>query len=190
MSTLIRIVVSVFLGVMLGLAITIGSLDDAARRDTIGPWHSARRENSNEVDPYVLAADARSGRLPLGAAEGLTFVADTDSKGGALSGRCDYIVTGPVPPARFWTLSLLTPDGFPIANAADQYGYTSADALRFVDSPVAMTISPEARGGNWLPTGHATHYVLMLRLYDTGLSTVGANLETSAMPSIERTLCR
>ena len=190
MLGLIRIVVSVFLGVMLGLAITIGSLDDTSRSDAVGPWHSPRRDVSGEVDPYALASNARSGRLPLGAAEGLTFVAAADSKGGTLSGRCDYAVTGPIPPARFWTLSLLSPDGFPIANPAAQYAYTSADALRFSDDPVTLIVSPEARAGNWLPTGHAARYVLMLRLYDTGLSTVGATLEPAAMPSIRRLACK
>ena len=190
MATLIKIVVAVMLGVLLGLVVTIRSLDQANRGIVAGPWRGALREGSGEVDPYALAANARSGLLPLGAAEGLSFIADTDSKGGALSGLCDYVVTGSIPPTRFWTLSLLTPDGFPIANPASRYGFTSADVLRTNDDPILINVSAEARSGNWLPTGHARQYVLMLRLYDTGLSTVGAVLDAAAMPTIRRLGCR
>jgi hypothetical protein len=188
-ATLGRIVVAVFVGVLLGLVTTIHTLDEANVSLAAGPWRSSERTSTGELNPYVLAANARAGLLPLGPAEGLSFIADTDSKGVGLSGRCDYAVTGPAPGARFWTLSLLTPDGTPIANPAERYGFTSAEVLRFDDEPFIIIVSAEARSGNWLPTGHAKHYVLMLRLYDTGLSTVGTVLRASAMPTIKRLRC-
>jgi hypothetical protein len=190
MATLIKIVLAVFLGVMLGLIITIRSLDRANSNVVAGPWHGEAREGAGEFDPYALAASARSGLMPLGAAEGLTFIAESDSKGGALSGRCDYAVTGAIPSTRFWTLSLLTPEGFPAPNPAARYGFTSAEILRINDDPVLVTVSPEARSENWLPTGHVPRYVLMLRLYDTGLSTIGARLDAAALPDIQRLGCR
>ena len=190
MTTLIKIVVAVFLGVLLGLVLTIHSLDQANRNVAAGPWRGTAREGSGEIDPYALAANARSGLLPLGAAEGVSFVAESDTKGGALSGQCEYAVTGSIPPARFWTLSLLTPDGFPVANPALRTGFTSTEILRVSDEPMLITVSPEARSGNWLPTGHVKTYVLMLRLYDTGLSTVGTVLDAGAMPKIRRLGCR
>lgn len=190
MVTLIKIVGAVFLGVLLGLVLTIHSLDQANRGIVAGSWRGAVREGPGEVDPYALAANARSGLLPLGAAEGLSFIAESDTKGGTLSGKCDYAVTGSIPPTRFWTLSLLTPDGYPVPNPAGRYGFTSAEVLRMNDDPILVTVSPEARSGNWLPTGHATRYVLMMRLYDTGLSTVGAVLDADAMPQIKRLGCR
>lgn len=190
MATLIKIVIAVCLGVLLGLVITIHTLDQANRNVVAGPWHAEAAQGAGEIDPYALAANARSGLLPLGAAEGLSFVASSDTKGGALSGRCEYAITGPVPPTRFWTLSLLTPDGFPVANAAARTGFTSAELLRMADEPFEITVAPEARSGNWLPTGGARQYVLMLRLYDTGLSTVGTVLEAAAMPKIRRVACR
>ncbi len=61
---------------------------------------------------------------------------------------------------------------------------------RFANEPLEIDVSAEARSGNWLPSGEAKHYVLMLRLYDTGLSTVGTVLKPDEMPSIQRIGCR
>lgn len=188
MATLIKIVAAVVVGVLLGLLITIHTLDDANATFTAGPWRSATRQGSGEIDPYALAANARSGVLALGASEGLSFVADTDSRGQPLSGKCEYAVGGNVPGARFWTLSLLSRGGFPIANPADRFGFTSAEVLRMADEPLLISVAPAARSGNWLPSPGG-RFVLMLRLYDTGLSAVGTVLDASAMPTIKRLAC-
>lgn len=189
MATLIKVVVAVFIGVFFGLLITIHSLDRANSSVVAGPWHAASHESAGEIDPYALAANSRSGLLPIGTSEGLSFVAETDSKGVGLTGRCEYVFAGVIPPARFWTLSLLSPEGFPIKNPAGRYGFTSSEVLRVSDEPVTISVAQAARSGNWLPTGDARHFVLMLRLYDTGLSTVGTKLEASAMPRIRRVSC-
>jgi hypothetical protein len=188
-SLLIKIVVAVLVGILIGLAFTIRSLD-RDDQTMIGAWRVAPRDSNGEIDPYALAANARGHLLPLGAAEGLSFTAKTDSAGIPLRSRCDVIVTGPMPSARYWTVSLLDTSGFPVANAADRYGFTSAEVLRIVNQPVTITVAREARSGNWLPTGDADRFVLLLRLYDTGLSTVGANLESVPMPTIKTLGCR
>ena len=190
MGTLLKIVVAVFTGVLLGLVTTIHVLDRDTFGVVVGPWNGTAHEGAADADPYALAATARSGLLPLGTAEGLTFVASTDSSGKAFAPDCTYVVQGPMPAARFWTLSLLTPRGFPIANPAGRYGFTSAEVMREMDNPVRITIAPTARPGNWLPTGDARSYVLMLRLYDTGLSTVGAVVDAASMPSVSKKECR
>ncbi|MCX8253785.1 hypothetical protein RHAL1_01634 [Beijerinckiaceae bacterium RH AL1] len=189
MLALVKIVAAVLAGVFLGLVVTIRSLDTGGRPVAAGPWEGAPRNGTFDVDPYTLAADERSGVLPLGVAEGLTFVARTDSDGRGLNAACDYAVRGPMPQARFWTLSLLDAAGFPVADPAERYGFTSAEILREQGAPVLITVSPEARSGNWLPTGHARSYVLMLRLYDSGLSTMGTVFEAAEMPSIARGRC-
>ena len=154
------------------------------------PGAARRRDGTAEVDPYALAANDRSGVLPLGVAEGLTFVARTDDAGAAFSGGCDYLVKGPMPEARNWTLSLLDGDGFPVAGPAKRYGFTSAEVLRTVGQPVSIRVAPQARDGNWLPSGGARGYALMLRLYDTGLSTVGTVFDAKTMPHIIKGECR
>lgn len=190
MASLIKIVVAALAGVLLGLVVTIRVLDQGGGTVIAGPWHGAPRDGSMDVDPYTLAATERSGLLPLGSAEGLTFVARTDGEGAPLSPACDYAVRGPMPQARYWTLSLLTPDGFLVADAAERYGFTSAEVLRTEGDGVTITVAPDARSGDWLPTGRAKAYVLMLRLYDTGLSTVGTVFDAASMPKIAKLACR
>lgn len=189
LSTLLRIVIAVLIGIILGLLVTIRSLDLASRGTLVGTWRTAPRDGSGRVGPYGLAAVSRAGLLPLGESEGLSFVARTDSGGATLDGRCGYTVEGPMPPARFWTLSLLDPAGFPLANPAERFAFSSAEVLRYDKVPVAVTISPEARTGNWLPTGTQDRFVLMLRLYDTSLTSGGTDFSSLKMPTIARGAC-
>ena len=190
MVGLIKSVVAVLAGVLLGLVVTIRVLDRGSGSVVAGPWHGAPRDGTMDVDPYTLAATDRSGLLPLGAAEGLTFVAQTDREGAPLTSACDYAVGGSMPPTRYWTLTLLTPQGFPVANAAERYGFTSAEVLRTESDRVTIIVGPNARSGDWLPTGRAKTYALMLRLYDTGLSTVGTVFDAASMPNIAKLGCR
>ncbi len=187
MAAILKLVLAGTCGMLLGLLLTIASLAPEARGVTIGPWRGTPREGAVDADPYALAGIERAGTLPLGAAEGVSFLATTDDAGAALSPACVYRVIGMVPPARFWTLSVLTPDGFPIANPAGRYGFTSAELLRRGDEPAIIVVSRSARAGNWLPIGQAVPFVLALRLYDTGLSALGGSI--GAMPAIRKMGC-
>ncbi len=189
MATLLRIVVMGVLGVLLGLLVTIAMLDPDARGVAAGPWRGAPRDGTVDVDPYALATIARAGLLPLGAAEGLTFRAAHDSAGTRLSADCDYVVTGPMPTARFWTLSALTPDGAPMANPAERYGFTSAEVLWRDKQPIEITVSDHARAGNWLPVPSGARFVLMLRLYDTSLSAANTTFTAAILPAVTRIGC-
>ena len=129
--------------------------------------------------------------LPLGSAEGLSFTAASDDGGRTLDPGCDYLVKGPMPPARYWTLSLLDRAGFPLANPANRYGFTSAEMLRLgEDAAGRIIVSSQARSGNWLPADDGRPFQLMLRLYDTSLSTGRGTLDSVRMPTITRVGCR
>ncbi len=54
----------------------------------VGAWTAWPQEGSTDADPYSLAMLARTGELPLGAGEGLSFTATRDSSGAPLRGRC------------------------------------------------------------------------------------------------------
>lgn len=191
MAGFVRIVLAVMAGVLLGLLLTIRSLDLDRLGITAGPWHGIPRDGSGgSSNPYALAADARASLLPLGVAEGLTFTATRDSHGEPLRPDCDYLLTRLAPPARFWTLTLLDRQGFAVANPAKQYGYTSAEILRFVGKPATIVVSRAARAGNWLPIGSPADFGLMLRLYDTGLGTSPASITAAVLPDIVKQGCR
>jgi hypothetical protein len=188
---LFKALLAVALGASLGLAATYFSLAKGLGFGAVqaGPWTAWPKSGSNEADPYARAAVARSGEVPLGLAEGVSFIAATDSHGAPLSSRCTYLVGGAIPPARYWTLSVQSPHGFLIDNPAKRYGLTSAEIYWQMGEPFQIAISREAHAGNWLPLGGNEPITLALRLYDTSVSAATAALDGQAMPSIVRERC-
>jgi hypothetical protein len=188
---LFKFLVIVLAGTALGFVVTYRVLQRGPMFDVVraGPWVTVAKSGSLDADPYARAIAARSAELPLGTAEGLMFVARTDSSGAQLLPRCDYAVRGSVPPTRYWTLTLLSPRGFLIDNPAKRFGFTSAELVRAPDGTFDITVSRHARPGDWLPLGNARPFVLMLRLYDTLLDFGTAKADASAMPEIVRGHC-
>ena len=191
MTDLLRALIVVVLGIVLGLAITAVSVTSGTSFGAAhsGPWVAFPRSGSPEIDPYARAIAARTGEVPLGNGEGITFVAAKDSSGAALSASCSYVVAGQTPQARFWTLTLFTPQGALVANPANRTGFTSSEILRAQDGSFEIAVSPNARPGNWLPTGDAARFVLVLNLLDTNVSATPASLEALPMPAIKREAC-
>ncbi len=192
MAILIKSCFIVVLGTLLGLALTFFSLErgfgfGAVR---VGPWMAWPKAGSPDIDPYARALVARSGSIPLGSGEGITFTARDDSDGAPLTPHCDYTLKGPMPPARYWTVSVFSPNGALIDNQANRYGFTSAEILRSTDSPPEIVLSSTAHAGNWLPTFANASYVVVLRLYDSGLSATAASLDGAVMPRLVKGVCR
>ena len=140
---------------------------------TLGAWTAWPKNGTPGIDPYSRAIVARSGELPVGSGDGVTFFARTDDNGRPLDGRCDVLLSGTTPQARFWTLTLYDPDGKLVANSVHRFGFTSQEVVRGANGAFEIMVGPRARPGNWLPTGGVERYVLALRLYDTpvGLAT-------------------
>ncbi len=168
------------------LAVRDGFAFGAARS---GPWSAWPKIGAPDIDPYARARLARSGAVALGAGEGLTFRAHTDSEGQALDGGCDYIVSGPIPAARFWTLSAATREGAPISNAAQRHAFVSSDVLRAGDGSVQFVVAPSARAGNWLPAPRGQAFMLSLALYDTTFAASAAAVEGVELPDIRKGAC-
>jgi hypothetical protein len=156
----------------------------------VGPWTAFPRNGSTDADPYSRAVVARSGSMPLGLGEGLSFTARRDGAGQPLVGSCEYRVAGLVPPTRYWTLTAQTPNGGFLANAAGRHGFTSGEIVRDPSGAFVVTVSPTARPGNWLPSGAPGRFDLVLRLYDTPISGTSAVIEPGRMPTITRVGCR
>ena len=91
-----------------------------------GPWTAWPQTGAPDIDPYARAALARRGEAPMARELGLSFVARTDSSGAPLDGRCDYLISSPTPPARFWTLGLFDLKARRSTNDTQRYAYTSA----------------------------------------------------------------
>jgi hypothetical protein len=154
-----------------------------------GPWTSFPRNAYADAEPYARAVIARSGEIPLSLAEGLSFIARQDEDGRTLDARCDYIIASPIPAARFWTLTPMTPDGGLIANDVGRFGLTSAEIVRDGRGRFEIVASPRARAGAWLPLTPGAPFVLMLRLYDTPSSAAATSLTVDQMPRLQRDAC-
>ena len=156
---------------------------------TVGAWTARPRTGTPDIDPYSRATIVRNGELPIGTGDGVTFTATADDKKKELDGRCDVVVSGVTPPARFWTLALYDRKGHLVANSLQRYGFTSEEIVRQSDGSFEIHIASRARSGNWLPTSGIEHYTLMLRLYDTPVGVATRAKRDAPMPAIATVGC-
>jgi hypothetical protein len=188
LGTLFALVVAA--GVGLGatyFALTRGAAFGAL---TIGSWTAWPKTGTTDADPYARASVARSGQLPIALGDGLAFLAKTDDKGRKLDGRCEVIISGATPAARFWTLTLYNPAGELVPNSINRYDFTSQEIIRRADGSFEIVVAPRASPGNWLPTGGVERYILALRFYDTAVGVATKEGREIPMPSVMTRSCR
>jgi hypothetical protein len=180
------------LGVALGLAVSFFLLETGFGFNQLkaGPWVAWPRTGTSELDPYTLAKLSFFNEIPLGAAEGLKFIATSSSSGAPLTGKCDYKVSGGLPQARFWTLDIYSRDGKPLAGESNRPGLSSAELLRPSEGGFEIVLSRNARPGNWLSLPNDGRFCLALTLYDVETSGGASRLPSEEMPSITQARCQ
>ena len=156
---------------------------------TIGGWTAFPKSGTPDADPYARASVARSGQLPMALGDGVSFSAKADDSGRALDGRCNVLISGITPAARFWTLTLYSASGELVANSVSRYGFTSEEILRHANGSFEIAVAPRANPGNWLPTGGVERYVLVLRFYDTAIGVATRASREVPMPAIKTVSC-
>jgi hypothetical protein len=192
----VRLLLGTLFALVVAAAVGLGATYFALTRGaafgalTIGSWTAWPKTGTTEADPYARASIARTGRLPIALGDGLTFLAKTDDKGRWLDGRCDVVLSGVTPAARFWTLTLYNPDGELVANSINRYDFTSQEIVRRADGSFEIVIAPRASSGNWLPTGGIERYILALRFYDTAVGVATKEGREIPMPAIKTRSCR
>ena len=179
------------LATLIGLGATYFALTRGAAFGAlkIGAWIAFPRTGTADADPYARASISRSGQLPTGLGDGVSFTATTDDKGQFLDGRCDVVLSGTTPTARFWTVTLYNADGQLVANSVNRFGFTSQEIVRNADGTFEIAVTPRADTGNWLPTGGIERYRLMLRLYDTPVGVSTRAGKEVPMPAIRTESC-
>ncbi|WP_294540554.1 DUF1214 domain-containing protein [uncultured Rhodoblastus sp.] len=191
MSRLKPLPAAAFAALALGVAATALSLrgEPGFGAVRLGAWTSFPRIGGADIDPYGRAVVALGGAMPLGEGEGLAFVADRDDDGRALDSRCDYLISGAALPARLWTLSAYDLEGRLRPNEADRHGLTSVGLLRRKGGDFAIAAARAARPGNWLPLGEKSRFLLVLRAYEAGASSLAGAFEGWNAPKIARGDC-
>ncbi len=136
-----------------------------------GPWRVSPLAGSPEADLHTRARVALGGLLALSRREAVYYLAQHDSNGAPLRSRCTYRVGGPVPQARWWSVTAYADDLFLFdTGGSRRHGVSSAQAgsdgrFAFLSAP-----RPPAAGGPlpWLPTPGDRGLVFVLRLYQPG----------------------
>jgi len=191
----VRLILISFLTLCLAAVVGVGITWMTATRGTdlgtltIGAWTARPKTGTADIDPYSRATIVRNGELPIGTGDGVAFTATTDDRRKPLDGRCDVVVSGVTPAARFWTLTLYDGKGHLVANALQRYGFTSQEIVRGADGGFEIRIASRSRSGNWLPTGGLERYALMLRLYDTPVGVATRTQRDAPMPAIATVGC-
>jgi hypothetical protein len=168
------------------LALTRGAAFGAL---SIGSWTAWPRTGTLDAEPYARATIARTGQLPIALGDGVSFTSMADDRGKLLDGRCDVVLSGITPVARFWTLTLYNATGELVANSVSRFGFTSQEIVRRADGSFDIAVSPRASPGNWLPTGGVERYALVLRFYDTAVGVSTKAGREVPMPAINTRNC-
>lgn len=190
-----RLLLGLLLAFAIAAAVGLGTTLLALKEGTpfgaisIGPWTAWPGTGTSDIDPYARALVARSGELPMGAGDGIAFIARQDDTGKPLDGRCDVIVSGTTPQARYWTLTLYDAQGRLVANSLGRYGFSSQEAVRNSQGAIEIAVAPRARAGNWLPTGGVDRYMLVLRFYDSSAGVASRTGRETPMPQIQVKSC-
>jgi hypothetical protein len=191
----VRLILITLLALLIATAVGIGATWMTTTRGTelgtltIGAWTARPRTGTSDVDPYSRATITRNGELPIGTGDGVAFAAARDDGKKPLDGRCDVVVSGVTPAARFWTLTLYDRKGHLVANSLQRFGFTSQEIVRGADGAFEIRIASRSRSGNWLPTGGIERYELMLRLYDTPVGVATRTQRDAPMPAVATVGC-
>jgi len=155
----------------------------------IGGWIFIPRIGAAELDPYQRARMFVEGFLPLADGEGFFLRATRDSNGHTLEATCTYMLEGVMPAARYWSVTVTDRNARLIPNAAERYGFTSAELIYPHGQPVRILLSPVAQPGNWLPLAGEGAMTVTLRFYDTPLSASASVIEPGQVPALIRQEC-
>lgn len=156
----------------------------------VGPWTAFPFAGADEIDPYTVARAVANGTVPLGATEGLAFESITDSAGEALQLDCNYRIEGITPPSKLWTLVAYDRQGFRVKPALGGMSAKYSGAIvRFTDGSFLISVSSRPKPGNWLALRGLGTFRLVLRLYDTPI-TSNTGLLAPSMPAIIKGECR
>lgn len=192
MRLLFGSVICFTLAAAIGLGLTWVSVNKGFTTSglTIGAWTARPKSGTIDIDPYSRATVERNGTLPVGLGDGVTFSATTDDDNHPLDGRCNVVLDGTTPQARFFTVTLYEPDGKLVSNALNRSGFTSQELIRAGDGSFQISIGPRAQPGNWLPTGGIERYMILLNLYDTPVGIQTRAGRETPMPSVTLGKCQ
>lgn len=178
MRTRTNIAIMLLAAGALGLG-SAGYLSGDYRAQKNGPWRIWPSGVMPDQSPYMLAHHVLGGALPPDTNQMAVFIAATDSNGNDLDGDCSYVVSGTLPPARWWSLA--------VADDAASV-LSSGNVITGADGAFSAHVSALATPGNWLKAPDGGGFELVLRFHgSTGL--VKDDPARAALPAIRKGEC-
>jgi hypothetical protein len=188
---LVRFVAFCFVGTLLGLVTAQQAISGryGIVSETKGPWIAWPRATDARIDPYTRAHHVSYGLMPSNRFDTVEFEAQVDDAGRTLDASCSYLISGPMPRARWWSVSALSSADQAGSVDEPRQGLVSRQLIFEPDQSFRINVSRELHAGNWLRPPETGRIVLLIRLY-TPESAVLRNPLTAELPSIERLVCR
>lgn len=176
-------------GLVLGVGAAVQQIRTSALGDEIriGPWSTGRDIGTVDASLATRATVALRGLLALPKQEARYFTARTDSAGNALIGRCSYAITGAMPTARWWSITIYDREGWLIANSRNRHSIGSAAAATN-SAGADIVIGPGSQGNDGLDPETRGPFELTLRLYRPS-GVVADNPADAVLPEIELRGC-
>lgn len=154
-----------------------------------GPWTVWPTAVQPRIDPYTRAHQLSYAFLPPNRFETLEYEAQSDSDGRMLDESCSYVLSGPMPKARWWTLQAVSAEkeiGSPEENTQ---GLISQEVVYEPDGTFRVVLSSEPQPGNWLKPPDSGPPVLLLRFHSPE-AALRRNPLAASLPVVERRACR
>lgn len=156
-----------------------------------GPWMQWASAGRASADPYTRARFARQGSLPLPSDLARSYESRRDDDGQRLHSSCDYLIEGEGLDNAWWSFAAFDERGQLIPNAADRYAYNNKSIARAADGSFIITLSRDARPGNWLPTSGAGRLTLMFSIIPSQSQAADSSeVRARQLPGIRRLACR
>lgn len=193
MKGLVRFVAFCFVGALLGLVTAQHAVSGryGVVAATKGAWTAWPRAAAARTDPYTRAHQLSYGLVPSNRFDTIEYEARVDDAGRTLDQDCAYLVSGPMPQSRWWSLSAMaTGDEADEADAVGEprLGLVSRQLVFEPDESFRVAVSRELQAGNWLRPPDSGDLVLLLRLYAPAAGLFRRPL-AAELPSIERVAC-
>ena len=191
---MVRRIASFIALVLLGVALGLGSLAAvvaailAPYEERYGPWEGTGIVGRVPRNAWERVATATRGLVGLPRSETIYLEASVDEDGRAFEPGCAYRISGPPPPARWWSLTPYDADWELIPNPDGVYSLGSHNAVLDEHGRFSVLLHPGAAGHGELPLDDEPGTWLVLRLYHPEPS-VSERLGEIEWPRIRRESC-
>jgi hypothetical protein len=190
MGAVLKWLSAVVVGVLLGAGTLYYAVFVANPAPVVanGAWRMNPLAGSAANDAYSRLQISVTSILALAKSETIYFVAEGDDAGEAFSPACDYLLTGPAPEARWWSVTAYGPDDMLIPTQSARYSASAATVVQDGTGDIEIALTPDGSGPNGIATG-AGGFILLLRLYQPAKALADAP-ESAPLFRITRGGCR